>query len=99
METTLLVDPTHLREAARAQADVGAFVSGMNSGASVAGGGAHVAGLESEGACTLLGGLLDDATAAVHEALSDHSAKLIRAADHYQRADEEFGRRLRMFGS
>jgi len=93
----LLVDPTHLRNAAKAQADVGTFVSGMTNGQSMASGGADMAGLLSETACQFAGTLLDTAASTVHEALSDHSTKLGAAADHYHRMDEEFGRRLRKF--
>jgi hypothetical protein len=93
----LLVDPTHLRKAAQAQADVGTFVSGMTNGQSMASGGADIAGLLSEEACQFAGTLLDTAASTVHEALTDHSTKLETAADHYHRMDEEFGRRLRKF--
>jgi hypothetical protein len=93
----LLVDPTHLRNAAQAQADVGTFVSAMNNGQSVASGGAGMSGLLSETACQFAGALLDSAASTVHEALTDHSTKLGAAADHYHRMDEEFGRRLRKF--
>lgn len=95
----MLVDPTHLRDAAQAQADVSSFVSGMDSGTSVASSGAHVAGLQSESACQFVGDLVTSATTAVHEALTDHSTKLAAAAEKYHRMDEEFGRRLRAFGS
>jgi hypothetical protein len=93
----LLVDPTHLRSAAQAQADVGTFVSAMNNGQSVASGGAGMSGLLSQTACQFAAALLDTAASTVLEALTDHSTKLSAAADHYHRMDEEFGRRLRKF--
>jgi Excreted virulence factor EspC, type VII ESX diderm len=93
----LLVDPTHLRTAAQAQADVGTFVSGMTCGQSMIDGGAGMSGLLIAAACQFAGTMFDTAASTAHEALSDHSTKLGAAADHYLRMDEEFGRRLRMF--
>jgi hypothetical protein len=91
------VDPAHLRTAAKAQADVGTFVSGMGTGQSMASAGAGMSGLLSESACQFVGAMFDTATSAVHSELTDHSTKLSAAADHYHRMDEELGRRLRKF--
>lgn len=93
----MLVDPTHLRTAAQTQADVGTFVSGLTTGQALADGAAGLSGLLSEAACQLAGTVLDSAASSVHDALTDHSTKLIAAAEHYQRMDEEFGRRMRAF--
>jgi Excreted virulence factor EspC, type VII ESX diderm len=91
------VDPNRLREAARAQADVGTFVSGMDTGQSVASTGIGMSGLLSESACQFAGAAFDTAATAVHDELTDHSTKLSAAADQYHRMDEELGRRLRKF--
>ena len=91
------VDPNRLREAARQQADIGTFVFGMGTGQSVASAGTGMSDLLSETACQFAGTMFDTAASAVHEELTDHSTKLSAAADHYQRADEEFGRRLKTF--
>jgi hypothetical protein len=93
----LIVDPTHLRDAAQAQAEVSTFVSGMANGQSMASGGADIAGLSSEAACQFAGTVLDSAASAAHGELTDHSEKLTKAANHYHQTDEEFGQRLRKF--
>jgi hypothetical protein len=97
MGQTLRVDPDRLRSAARAQADVGAFVSGIGAGQSMTTAAAGVSGLLSAGACQFAGSIVDAALDAVHEELASHSDKLSRAADKYHRTDEELGRRLRKF--
>ena len=93
----MLVDPTHLRDAAKAQAEVGTFVSGMGNGQSMASVGSDLAGLQSETACQFVGTVLDGAASAAHGELTDHSEKLTKAAHHYHHTDEEFGRRLRTY--
>jgi hypothetical protein len=95
MAAILRVDPTRLRTAAAAQADVGTFVSGMGTGQSMASGGTGMSGLLSEAACQFAGTVFDAAAGAVHDELTAHSTNLSAAADHYRRVDEEFGRRLR----
>src|SRR5882757_8000163 len=97
MEGTLRVDPTHLRTAVESQAEVSTFVSSMTNGQSMATGGAGMSGLLSGAACRVAGSILDTAASAVHDDLTDHSAKLSAAADRYHRTDEELGRRLRKF--
>jgi hypothetical protein len=56
-----------------------------------------MSGLLSETACQFAGTMFDTAASTVHEQLTDHSTKLSAAADYYQRADEEFARRLKTF--
>lgn len=90
----LRVDPAALRDAARAQTDVGTAVSGMDVGASMTGAGAGVSGLASAGACQFVGTVVDGALGTVGEELAGHSEKLRRAADLYQRSDEQSGRRI-----
>jgi hypothetical protein len=97
MGGVLRVDPERLRKAARAQADVGEFVSGMGASESMTSAGAGVSGLLSEGACQFAGSIVESALGVVHEELTTHSTNLSTAADHYHRTDEEFGRRLRKF--
>jgi hypothetical protein len=97
MGTTLRVDPNRLRGAARAQADVATFVSGMGTGQSMAGAAAGVAGLLSESACQFAATTFDTAASAVHEELTAHSAGLAAAAQKYHETDEDLGRRLRKF--
>jgi hypothetical protein len=92
---TLRVDPSRLREAARAQAAVGTFVSGMGTGQSMASAGTAMSGLLSEAACQFAGSMFDTATSAVHDELTAHSTNLSAAAEQYHRTDEEFARRLR----
>lgn len=94
---TLRVNPESLRNAARAQSEVGDFVSGMSVGQSMNGAGTGVSGLLSEGACQFASSTMDTALGAVHEDLTKHSTNLSTAADHYHRMDEELGRRLRKF--
>ncbi|MEV0669363.1 type VII secretion target [Mycobacterium sp. NPDC050441] len=97
MGGTLRVNPESLRNAARAQADVGEFVSGLGAGQSLDSAGAGVAGLLSEGACQFAGSTVDTALSAVRDDLTKHADKLSTAADRYHGIDEEFGRRLRRF--
>lgn len=91
------VDPNRLREAALQQADVGSFVSEIGTGQSVASAGTGMSDLLSGTACQFASTMFDTAARAVHEELTNHSTKLSAAADHYQRADEEFARRLKTF--
>jgi hypothetical protein len=95
MGGTLRVDPAHLRTAAQAQSDVGAFVSGMDTGRTMAGAADGGPGLLSEAACRFAATVFDGAAGAVHRELTAHSTKLTAAAEQYHRADEEFARRLR----
>lgn len=91
------VRPDELRTAARAQDDVGAFISGLGVGQSMTSAGAGVSGLLSAGACQFASSIVDTALGAVHEELTKHSTGLSTAADHYSRLDTELGRRLRKF--
>jgi hypothetical protein len=61
------VDPKRLREAARQQADIGSFVSGLGSGQSVASAGTGMSDLLSETACQFASTMFDTAASAVHE--------------------------------
>ena len=97
MGGTLRVNPESLRTAARAQTDVGEFVSGLGAAQSLHAAGTGVSGLLSEGACQFTSSIVDSALNAVHEDLTKHSDNLSNAADRYHRMDEEFGRRLRRF--
>ncbi|OLO99001.1 ESX-1 secretion-associated protein [Mycolicibacterium porcinum] len=97
MARPLRVDPDSLRNAARAQSEVGDFVSGMGVGQSMTSAGTGVSGLLSEGACQFAGSTMDTALGAVHEDLAKHSDSLSTAADHYHRMDTELGRRLGEF--
>lgn len=97
MAGALRVNPESLRTAARAQADVGEFVSGLSAGQSLNSAGTGVSGLLSEGACQFASSMVDTALNAVREDLTKHSENLSTAADHYRRMDEEFGRRLSRF--
>lgn len=90
----LRVAPDRLHGAARAQTDVGTFVSGLATGQSMASAGTGMSGLLSAGACRFAGSVFDSAAKAVHEELTAHSANLTAAADRYHRTDEEFSRRL-----
>ncbi len=97
MASALRVDPSALRQAGHAQAEVATYLSGMAVGDSMAGAGQGVSGLLSAAACRLVGELLDTASAAAHEELAAHAEKLSTAADRYQQTDEEHGERLRRF--
>jgi hypothetical protein len=97
MGVTVHVDPTHLHSAAQAQGDVGSYVAGMTNGQSMASSGAGMSGLLSETACQFVGTVLDGAASAAHRELTEHSAKLSKAANRYHQMDEEFGQRLRTF--
>ncbi|WP_232423232.1 type VII secretion target [Mycobacterium sp. 155] len=97
MGGTLRVNPDSLRNAARAQTDVGQFVSDMGIGESMTSAGTGVSGLFSESACQFAGSTVDAALNNVHEELTSHSTKLSTAADRYHRMDEELGRRLHKF--
>jgi hypothetical protein len=98
MGATLRVDPSRLREAARAQSDVGTFVSGMGNGQAMATAGTGMSGLLTETACQFAGSMFDTAASAVHDELTSHSTNLLAAADRYHRVDEECARRLRKLG-
>lgn len=97
MGGTLRVNPDLLRNAARAQADVGESVSGLAAGQSLHSAGLGVSGLLSEGACQFASSVVNAALNTVREDLTKHSNNLSTAADRYHRTDEEFGRRLRRF--
>ncbi|MDV3123348.1 ESX-1 secretion-associated protein [Mycobacterium sp. 21AC1] len=97
MGGVLRVNPESLRKAARAQAEVGEFISGIGAGQSMTSAGTGVSGLLSEGACQFASSAVDTALGAVHEELTKHSTNLSTAADHYHRMDTELGRRLRKF--
>lgn len=91
----LRVDPARLRTAAEAQAEVGAFVSGMSTGRAITNAVGSGAGLLSESACQFAATTFDAAAGTVHEELTAHSTNLSAAADRYHRTDEDFARRLR----
>jgi hypothetical protein len=93
--STLRVDPVRLRAAADAQAEVGAFVSGMAAGEVISAAANAMSGLESGAACQFAGAVLDGASARVGAELAAHSKNLTSAADRYGRVDEELGHRLR----
>jgi hypothetical protein len=95
MGGTLRVDPAALRDAARAQTDVGGVVSGLDVGTSISGAGAGVSGLASAGACQFVGAVVDSALGAVGEELNSHSEKLARAADLYEQSDAKSGDSIR----
>jgi hypothetical protein len=94
MGGTLRVDPGSLRDAARAQTDVGAAVSGMGVGTSMSAAGTGVPGLACAGACEFAGTVIDTALGTVGDELTVHSEKLLRAADLYQQGDERGGQRI-----
>jgi hypothetical protein len=83
MGGTLRVDPAALRDAARAQTDVGGVVSGLDVGTSMSGAGQFV------------GAVVDSALGAVGEELNSHSEKLARAADLYEQSDAKSGDSIR----
>jgi hypothetical protein len=93
--STLRVDPTRLRSAAQAQSDVGAFVSGMCAGRTIADGAGAMPGLESGAACQYASTVLDAAAAQMSAELAAHAKNLISAAERYAKVDEDLGRRLR----
>jgi len=95
MGGTLRVEPAALRDAARAQTDVGAAVSGLDVGALMSGAGAGMSGMASAGACQFVGAVVDSALATVGEELNSHSEKLARAADLYEQSDAKSGDRIR----
>ena len=95
MASTLRVDPERLTAAAAAQADVGAYVSGMGAGRSLGAAAQAMAGLESGTACQSVAELVDDVAAEVGAALTAHSDRLVAAADIYRAADDSLARRLR----
>jgi hypothetical protein len=84
-----------LRSAAEAQSEVGAFVSGMAAGRTIAGGAGAMPGLESGAACQYASTVLDAAAAQVSTELATHAKHLISAAERYGKVDEDLGRRLR----
>lgn len=88
------MNPASLRDAAGAEADVSAAVSGMDVGTLMSGAGAGVSGLTSAGACQFVGSVVDNALGSVGDELTSHSEKLRRAADLYQRTDERSGHRI-----
>jgi hypothetical protein len=93
--STLRVDPARLRAAAAAQAEVGAFVSGMATGQAMTSAADAMPGLASGAAAQFAGTVLDGVAGKVCGELSTHSDRLASAADLYSRADEELGQRLR----
>lgn len=95
MAATLRVDPARLRAAAAAEAQVGDSVSRMGVGRSLFDAADGMPGLLSGAACQFAGAIFDAAAGRVRDELSTHSGKLSTAADHYHRADDELGRRLR----
>ncbi|WP_235654122.1 type VII secretion target [Mycolicibacterium houstonense] len=97
MPGPLRVDAESLRNTARAQSEVGDFISGMAVGQSLTTAGTGVPGLLSEGACQFAGSTMDTALGAVHEDLTEHATRLSTAAEHYHGMDEASGRRLRKF--
>ena len=94
MGGVLRVDPARLRTAAAAQSDVGAFVSGLAAGRSMANAGTGMSGLLVEQACHLVGTRFDAVATAVHDELAAHAKNLSAAADRYHQTDGDLGRRL-----
>lgn len=94
MGGVLRVDPARLRTAAAAQSGVGAYVSGLAAGPSMANAGTGMSGLLVEQACQLAGARFDAAATAVHDELTAHAKNLSAAADRYHRTDGDLGRRL-----
>lgn len=95
MVATLRVDPERLLAAAEAQADLSAYVVGIDAGQSLAGAVQAMSGLACGQACQVVGSVLDGAAAAVSGDLTAHSERLFSAAQRYQQADSELGQRLR----
>ncbi len=94
MASNLRVDPSRLVAAASAEGDVGACVAAMAAGQSLAGAAGGVPQLRSGAALEFAASAIDNASAAIHEQLTDHAAKLNTAAHTYRRTDEGLGRRL-----
>lgn len=94
MASTLRVDPAGLRAAAAAQADVGAFVSGMGIGQLLRSAANAMSGLRCGEACEGAGTAFDEVGCTVNDELSEHSDRLSAAADRYRDTDNELGRRL-----
>ena len=94
MASTLRVDPSRLVAAASAEGEVGAFVAAMGAGRSLAEGAAAMSQLRSGAVLHYAASTIDEAAAALHHGLTEHSAKLTAAADLYRHADERLGRRL-----
>ena len=83
-----------LRAAADAQVEVGAFVSAMAAGESLASAANAMSGLQSGTGCQFASTVLDGAAQRVSTELSLHSNNLTSAGGSYLRADDELGRRL-----
>lgn len=94
MASKLRVDPLRLVAAASTEGDVGTFVAAMAAGQSLAGAAGGVPQLRSGAALEFAASAIDKASAAIHEELTDHAAKLNTAADTYRLTDEGLGRRL-----
>ena len=94
MGGVLRVDPARLRTAAAAQSDVGAYVSSLAAGPSMANAGTGMSGLLVEHACELAAMRFDAAATAVHDELTAHAKNLSTAADSYHHTDGDLGPRL-----
>lgn len=94
MASILRVDPPRLVAAASAEGEVGAFVAAMAAGQSLAEAASGVSRLRSGAAIEFAASAIDKVSAAIHEELTAHAAKLSAAADMYRRTDEGLGRRL-----
>jgi hypothetical protein len=77
--STLRVDPARLRAAAAAQAEVGAFVSGMATGQAMTSAADAMPGLASGAAAQFAGTVLDGVAGKVSGELSTHSDRLASA--------------------
>ncbi|MEH3137683.1 MAG: type VII secretion target [Mycolicibacterium neoaurum] len=95
MAAILRVDPERLHAAAKVQADVSAYVVGINAGQSMVGAAQGMSGLFSGQACDMVASVLDGAAAAISADLTTHAERLSSAAQRYQQVDSEFGQRLR----
>lgn len=93
----LKVNPPDLRAQSAVQSDVATFVAGMGAGAHLHGVGAAMPALTSAAACRDAAGILDNAAAVLTGDLAGHADKVSAAADTYQRADAELGKRLKRF--
>lgn len=91
----LRVNPERLRSAAAEEAQLSGYLSSLGAGQSMAGAVSAMSGLQSAVACQFAGVAMDNFAGTLVEDVSSHAARLGMAADRYQQADAEFGRRLR----
>ncbi|MBO0680021.1 hypothetical protein JRC04_21340 [Mycolicibacterium sp. S2-37] len=91
MAEPLQVNPDDLRSAASCCSEVGDYLRNLGTGRALGGAAAAVAGSASA-ACDHAATVLDRITTVLAGDLATHSARLIRAADLYTRADEDIAR-------